>query len=110
MIRSKSNTRSSDSRVSDTSNCSRLIEHSHATNMHQTSHATNLTHVIHPHNSATVSPLSTHNVVATGNAGTVPTTTTTTTYVSQIPLAGTTACSTPLSTPPPSVTNKTNKF
>ncbi|KAI9584753.1 uncharacterized protein LOC119634956 isoform X1 [Glossina fuscipes] len=109
MIRSKSNTRSSDSRVSDTSNCSRLIEHSHATNMHQTSHATNLTHVIHPHNSATVSPLSTHNVVATGNAGTVPNTTTTT-YVSQIPLAGTTACSTPLSTPPPSVANKTNKF
>ncbi|XP_012160183.1 uncharacterized protein LOC101457039 isoform X2 [Ceratitis capitata] len=33
MTRSKSNTRSSDSRVSDVSNCSRLLEHTH-TNMH----------------------------------------------------------------------------
>ncbi|KAI8123082.1 hypothetical protein CVS40_6202 [Lucilia cuprina] len=37
MTRSKSNTRSSDSRVSDASNCSRLLEH-HTANTHHASH------------------------------------------------------------------------
>ncbi|BFF91862.1 uncharacterized protein DMAD_10058 [Drosophila madeirensis] len=39
MIRSKSNTRSSDSRVSDVSTCSRLLEHPSAANQHNIVHS-----------------------------------------------------------------------
>ncbi|KAH8359890.1 hypothetical protein KR093_009340 [Drosophila rubida] len=39
MIRSKSNTRSSDSRVSDVSNCSRLLEHPSAANQYNVVHS-----------------------------------------------------------------------
>ncbi|KRG01995.1 uncharacterized protein Dmoj_GI27054 [Drosophila mojavensis] len=39
MIRSKSNTRSSDSRVSDVSNCSRLLEHPSAASQYNVVHS-----------------------------------------------------------------------
>ena len=104
MTRSKSNTRSSDSRVSDASNCSRLLEHHNTANVHHASHthanATTNSHTTHgPYASASVSPLS------------INAPTTTISYASQTPVAATTtACSTNLSTPPPTSTNRLNKF
>ncbi|XP_005176102.2 uncharacterized protein LOC101892199 isoform X2 [Musca domestica] len=117
MTRSKSNTRSSDSRVSDASNCSRLLEHSHTANTHH--------HIAHPHpnssnitaaaghatphtsgiHSASVSPHSSNAISPTPT----PTLTATIAYSSQSPTTGT-ACSTNIKPPPPTVNIKPNKF
>ncbi|XP_061396370.1 uncharacterized protein LOC133332001 [Musca vetustissima] len=114
MTRSKSNTRSSDSRVSDASNCSRLLEHSHTANTHHhfahthpnsssiTIAATSHTSGIH---SASVSPHSSNAISPTPT----PTLTTNIAYASQSPTTGT-ACSTNIKPPPSTGNMKPNKY
>lgn len=105
MTRSKSNTRSSDSRVSDASNCSRLLEHHNTANVPHASH----THA----NATTNSHTTTHGsyVSASVSPLSINAPTTTISYANQTSVAGiTTACNTNLSTPPPTSTNKLNKF
>lgn len=116
MTRSKSNTRSSDSRVSDASNCSRLLEHHTATNTHHASHmhanATH-THANHSHgpHSASVSPLSINSPPPSQPPHSpTPPNTTTITYVNQAPVAGNVASTNLPTTPPPTVIIKPNKF
>ncbi|XP_017131313.1 uncharacterized protein LOC108148683 isoform X1 [Drosophila elegans] len=68
MIRSKSNTRSSDSRVSDVSTCSRLLEHPSAASQHNLVHSHFLPYVP----TTTASTFTATNVTATYAASATP--------------------------------------
>lgn len=100
MTRSKSNTRSSDSRVSDASNCSRLLEH----------HIANTHHASHPHANAPHATTTNHGPQTSVSPLSLNAPTTIITNVNQTPVAETTACSTNLTNPPPTITDKPNKF
>ncbi|KAM8705282.1 hypothetical protein ACLKA7_009704 [Drosophila subpalustris] len=91
MIRSKSNTRSSDSRVSDVSNCSRLLEHPSAANQYNVVHSHFLPYVptttVAGHSGHVATATTTNAAPATNSTATTSTTpassiTVTTTYVS----------------------------
>ncbi|KAH8310506.1 hypothetical protein KR044_001718 [Drosophila immigrans] len=88
MIRSKSNTRSSDSRVSDVSNCSRLLEHPSAASQYNVVHSHFLPYV--PTTAATataatvVHPTTTNAAPATATAAATTTPTQTPTPASSI--------------------------
>ncbi|XP_013107803.2 uncharacterized protein LOC106087333 isoform X2 [Stomoxys calcitrans] len=107
MTRSKSNTRSSDSRVSDASNCSRLLEHSHSVNAHH--------HAQHPQANAASTGNATSNTIASHSGGihsanVSPTPTAAMNYAIHSHATSTT-CSTNIKpTLPPIVAIKPNKF
>lgn len=108
MIRSKSNTRSSDSRVSDVSNCSRLLEHPSAASQYNVVHSHFLPYVpttTAAHAAASPAPATASASAAAGAVTTnaaIPAATSgvtvTTTYVSSpgtAPVCGMAATATP---------------